>query len=466
MNKLILFELNEVPQKIVDYYCRVRPQSWMAQNYIQFNKFNSFTENPDHLNPWNTWPTVHRGIDSSQHKILDLNQDLTEQDKAYPTLWKILSEKKIKTGVFGSLHSYPLPQSTENIGFYVPDVFAQSAECHPKSVDSFQELNLSLSRKSARNVSRKIPKKSLIKLAVKSPQLGFKSSTISKIAGQLIQEKSQKWKSTRRRTHQANLSFDIFYKLLQKEQPDFTTFFTNHVAACLHRYWAASFPDNYEVNHYSDDWIDRYDGEILFALDHADKMLSRLAKFVNRNPEYKLIILSSMGQDAVKARPIKSQLYIKNSKAFFACFNIENFESLPAMLPQFNYRLEEDDIERFKVIADKTEINGKSLRYREHNAGHISIEMGHINQRDIVMKISGEEIHPEKTGLKNVTISDQSSTTADHIPEGIFYVYHPSFKETHMNMNVVPTCTIFPTILNNFGLAVPSYAQKSNLHLI
>lgn len=457
--------MNEVPQKIVDYYCRVRPQSWMATNYSQFNKFNSYSENPDHLNPWNTWPTVHRGVDSSKHKILDLNQDLKEQDKAYPTLWKILAENNISTGVFGSLHSYPLPVERDNIDFYVPDVFAQSAECHPKSVDSFQELNLSLSRKSARNVSRKVPKKSLFNLAVKSPILGFKGSTITQVASQLIQEKSQKWKSTRRRTHQANLSFDIFFKLLNKNQPDFTTFFTNHVAACLHRYWAASFPDNYDVNHYSTDWIDRYDGEILFALDHADAMLRRLGKFVKKNPDYKLLIMSSMGQDAVKARPIKTQLYIKNEKQFLANLGVQTFESLPAMLPQFNYKIDPSEIENFKNLASKTIINGKPFRYREHDKGHISIEMGHINQRDVVMKIADEEIHPDQTGLKNVTISDQSSTTADHVPEGIFYVYHPSLKSSHMNLNVVPTCTVFPTILENFAVSVPGYAEKANGHL-
>ena len=438
----------------------------MAQNYSGFNKFNSYSENPDHLDPWNTWPTVHRGVDSSKHKILDLNQDLSEQDEMYPTIWKLLSDQKVKTGIFGSLHSYPLPKNTDNLSFYVPDVFAQSAECHPKLVNSFQELNLNLSRKSARNVSRKVPKKSLMNLAFKAPILGFKGATITKVASQLIQEKSQKWKSTRRRTHQANLSFDIFYKLLHKEQPSFTTFFTNHVAACLHRYWAAAFPDNYEVNHYSDEWIDRYDGEILFALDQADIMLTRLGKFVTKNPDYKLIIASSMGQDAVKARPVKSQLYIKNAEQFLSCLGVNSFDSLPAMLPQFNFKLKVAEIAIFKKHADKTIINGKPLRYREHNGGRIAIEMGHINQRSVVMKIAGEEIHPDKTGLKNVRIRDQSSTTADHVPEGVFYVYHPSFKESHMNLNVVPTCTIFPTILENFAVPKPSYAQNSNAHLL
>ena len=71
--------------------------------------------------------------------------------------------------------------------------------------------------------------------------------------------------------------------MLDQKKPDFTTFYTNHVAACLHRYWAAAFPTQYEVNHFSDDWISRSDGEILFDVDHADAMLAELGNFCKRD---------------------------------------------------------------------------------------------------------------------------------------------------------------------------------------
>ena len=36
---------------------------------------------------------------------------------------------------------------------------------------------------------------------------------------------------------QAILSFDVYEKYLLKEKPEFTTYFTNHVAGMMHRYW-------------------------------------------------------------------------------------------------------------------------------------------------------------------------------------------------------------------------------------
>lgn len=462
MKKLILFELNEVPQKIIDYYCQRRPNSWLAVHYPQFKKFNSFSENTHHLNPWNTWPTLHRGVDSSRHQILDLNQDLSEQNRCFPAIWDLLDQNNIKVGVMGSLHSYPLPKTLNQQAFYVPDVFSLSEECFPGHINTFQSLNLSLSRESARNVSKSVPKRKLIELAIKSPMLGFRAKTIAKISSQLLVERRESWKATRRRTHQANLSFDIFYKLLSDKKPDFTTFYTNHVAATQHRYWAATFPDSYEKNFYDHQWIDTYEGEILFALDATDEMFKRLDKFIRKHNDYQLVIASSMGQDAVKAKPIHTQLYIDNANQFFQHFGINNIKSLPAMLPQFNYRLSDENLNRFLQTAKNVTINGKALRYRIHGKGIISIEMGHINQDDIQFKINEKQIESELSGLKNIKIKDQSSTTADHIPEGILYSYHPSYVSSHLSLSVVPTREIFSSILRNYNVFVPDYAPKGS----
>ena len=56
--------------------------------------------------------------------------DLSKTNKEYPNLWQILSKNKV--GVFGSLHTYPLPDNLENYSFFVPDTFAAGKECFQK----------------------------------------------------------------------------------------------------------------------------------------------------------------------------------------------------------------------------------------------------------------------------------------------------------------------------------------------
>ena len=39
------------------------------------------------------------------------------------------------------------------------------------------------------------------------------------------------------------ISFDLYLKYLKNTKPEFSTFFTNHVAGMMHRYWKYLFPN-------------------------------------------------------------------------------------------------------------------------------------------------------------------------------------------------------------------------------
>jgi len=463
MNKIILFELNEVPVRIFDYYREARPDSWIARNFSKFKKFETFSENQGHLSPWNTWPTVHRGVSNDKHYISDFNQDLRAVDEEFPPIWNLLSQKGIKVGVFGSLHSYPLPADMTNYGFYVPDVFAAGSECFPESVGLFQEINLSLSRESARNVDRAIPYSHIGKLLLNINELGFKASTLFDVGSHLVQEKIDAWKVTRRRTYQSVIAFDVFYKLLNRQRPDFVTFFTNHVASSMHRYWAALFPEDYENQKYEQEWIGTYNGEILFAMDKTDKMLSRLAAFIGHNPDYKLLIASSMGQHAIECEPLETQLYVVDKNKFMSMLGISDradFDSLPSMLPQFNFSLVESKAGIFERSLSQLMVNGEPVIYRRLEGRGFSIDLGHPNLKQTEVSLNGEIIDLNESGMENVVIEDKSSSTAYHIPEGHLFSYHPLFGEAAFAQEQLPTAEIAPLILDNFGVGRPSYMTR------
>ena len=104
------------------------------------------------------------------------------------------------------------------------------------------------------------------------------------VLAQLLAERTEKWKTTRRRTYQSVISFDVFFQQLSRSKPDFVTFFTNHVASSMHRYWAASFPGDYDNFKFSNDWVDTYEDEVLWTMQKADEMLERLGRFVDQTP--------------------------------------------------------------------------------------------------------------------------------------------------------------------------------------
>ena len=424
--KVILFELNEVPKKILDYFIHSRPQSWLARTQGSRIYYDTYMPNVGHLSPWNTWPSFHRGVANDKHFLSDFNQDTSEVDLEFPPIWKVLAEGGASVGVFGSLHSFPVPGDLRNVSFHVPDVFAPASDCIPEDVSVFQEINLALSRESSRNVNGRIPVREAAKLALSFRRLGFRLSTATDVLGQLLAERTDKWKTTRRRTYQSVISFDVFFQQLSKSKPDFVTFFTNHVASSMHRYWAAAFPEDYGKLKFSNDWIDTYEDEVLWTMQKADEMLERLGKFVDDNPEYVLVCASSMGQEAVECEPTETQLYIEDHQKFLKNLglNAGDCDVLPAMVPQFNYRIS-DKAQEFEETLKQTTINGDAIQFRRAESGFFSIDLGQRNLSVVNLEVKGQTVLYENSGLKNTVIEDMSSASAYHIPQGHLWSYHP-----------------------------------------
>jgi hypothetical protein len=288
-------------------------------------------------------------------------------------------------------------------------------------------------------------------------------STISGIGKHLLEEKIDKWKTTRRRTFQSVLSFDVFFKLLITKRPDFVTFFTNHVASSMHRYWAATFPDDYENLAFDKEWQDTYSNEILYTMDHADAMLRKVGAFVDSNPDYKLLIASSMGQEPIESEPLECQLLVVDNGKFMKKMGVNDqadYYILPAMIPQYNYKLTESCSSIFKNNLNNLKVNGHLVNYRELGNGQFSVDFGQANLKSVEIILNGEYINMNDIGLENVEITDKSGATAYHIPEGHLFAYHPSNFKHHTTDSQLLTCDIAPIILNNYGIQHQGYMNK------
>lgn len=463
MRKIILFELNEVPFRVIDHFALNHPNSSMAKILNKGEQYVTLSSDTGHLHPWSTWPTVHRGVTNETHKIKDIGENLTELNTSYPAVWDILINKGVSSGIFSSLHTYPLPSNVDKYKFFVPDPFAAGFETQPKSIEPFQAFNLMMSRASARNASRKINIKTGLLLVSTMVRIGVKFKSFKDLFKQLIDERFEPWKTTRRRTYQSVLAFDIFYKLLKKEKPEFTTFFSNHAASTMHRYWAATFPEDYDNIELGDDWIKKYSGEIDFAMSKLDYFLSKILTFINKNPEYKLLITSSMGQQATQAKSLETELAVKDLNKFVSKLGMSDadWEPMPAMHPQYNVKMtNERGIEQFKKILSGLSIDGKLVQYRSKDDGFFSIDFGHVNLKEEVMKFNDEPCLFSDFGLENEKIQEEASGTAYHVPEGSLIVFDPQTEAKPERVQGVDTTRIAPSILKNFGIDIPDYMSK------
>ena len=85
------------------------------------------------------------------------------------------------------------------------------------------------------------------------------------------------------------ISFKIFLNQLEKNKPEFATYFTNHVAGMMHRYWKYLFPNDFSL---SKNKIDKFHSKsILKAMQIADNDLKDLMKFSKRNGYNLLVVI-------------------------------------------------------------------------------------------------------------------------------------------------------------------------------
>jgi hypothetical protein len=334
---VVLYELNEVPWRVVDWYVARRPHSHLAAALRSAESYTSVTHDTGELHPWTTWPTVHRGVYNTSHNIRFINQDLAAAAQ-YPPIWHVLAKAGKKVGVFGSMQSYPPPRDA-GYAFYVPDTFAAGPETIPERYSCFQVVNLQQTQADGAIAKPvKLDKRiagSLARLFVN----GLTAKTAYRLAKQLASEKRSSLHRARRAMLQAPVSFDVFKHALENSEPDFCTYFTNHVAGIMHRYWKYAFPEDFSYRIQSE--ADRFHAQSLeIAMDYADEQIGYLQRYVDARGG-RLYIVSSMGQEAIdRGGEHDREIRIEDLARFVRRIGFDKpFEPRMAMHPNFTVEL-------------------------------------------------------------------------------------------------------------------------------
>ncbi|MBO9542857.1 hypothetical protein J7643_19890 [bacterium] len=479
--KLVIFELNEVPYKVIDDHVAAHPHSHFATLLRTAAQFVGKTPDQIHLHPKVSWPTFHRGVPDTVHGILEYNQDTTEIDRRYPRFWEVLRAAGRTIGIGGSIGSYPVPRDDRHIAFYLPDLFAPTFETKPHHLSAFQAFNNGAIAQSQLVVRRGLDKQRAATFLLAAPRLGIRGRTLLAAVGQLASEVLDKRRVVRRRTIQAILSFDVVYRQLKTTRPDLVTFFSNHCASSMHRYWAATYPHDYAAqahaeasqgkrmtvetsrNEMSRDWIDAYKGEIPHTMRAADKMLGDLMAFVARHPEYRLLLITTMGQRAAVAKPVYNQLVLAEPGRFFSRLGLEpgEWRQLPGMEPCYNVAFSDAAAKaRFIQRARGLQLVGTPFAFETHDERSVTfwVDRQNVDPATARVELDGASYSLSDFGLQAEAIQDEVGSSGWHIPEGTALVFDPQADLSRFGQRrEVPTTAFTSAILASFGLEKPDY---------
>lgn len=343
MTPILLLEINEIPWRLVDRYAG-RPEFERISRFLkQSHQFTTVAVDTGELSPWVTWPTFHRGMNNEKHGIKNLGQD-PATFRGRP-IWQDIRNQGGSIGICGSMQSWPPIDPGEN-GFYIPDTFAHNERCYPPYLNALQAFNLSQVRMNGRVVSRALPRASeTIRAASSFVKSGITVGTCARIAGQLLGERLDSSWAARRPVFQTILFWDVFRKHFNARRPPaFSTFFTNHVAGVMHRYWDDVFPQDFSERKHAAG--DSNEPLMRFALGVLDDILAEVLGWAVDNPELVVILASSMGQDAVH-RPNHEgvELVVEDLALLMAHTGIprEDYSPLLAMVPQIAVEIRDGD---------------------------------------------------------------------------------------------------------------------------
>jgi len=357
--------------------------------------------------------------------------------------------------------------------FYLPDFFDDKVFAHPAYLLPFQRFNLGMTRRSARNVDRALPWQLALDFLKSAPRLGLSFDTIRSIAQQLMEEQREPRLKLRRRSLQSVLMGDVFLSLLKSRRPQFATFYTNHVAAAMHRYWSAAFPEDDPENTLGDSWRRDYEPEVLEAMASCDRILARLKRWIDTAGDTILVIASSMGQHAVKHYATRGGFTIRNMDRFMGALGLapSQYKVRPAMSPCSGVVVDPVVVETLKARLEQFSINGKRFVHSDREVYPLSFgiyEQNFFSFFTYFENYTGEEVVTlgnERRPFKDVGFGffaheDGVAVSAHHHPEGILIVYDPSVRGAGRTQVRISTTEIAPALLEHFGVTPSAYMSQ------
>jgi hypothetical protein len=449
MARLLVLEVNEIPLRLLRWYAERRPGSVVAEllSGAAVGESEVREDLAVELYPSLTWASQATGVPYDKHGVHWYGDPKPEE---FPLYWQAAAEQR-RVGVVGTLHSSPFARQCDRPGvvFAVPDAFAADPTTRPASLEPFQAFNLRMTERNARAVRSGGPGRDWLTGGLSALRGGVRPRTVAAVGALAAGAVTGRIPRERLRTAQFLLVGDVFARLCRDHDPDLAVGFTNHVAAAMHRYWFASFPEDWDEPLYDDSWVARFAGELPAALDALDRYLGRMARYC-RSTDRTLVLISSMGQCGGAPLEFRHdhQLVVEEPERFLATLGVDGpFELRKCMVPHVTVDLleparAEAAFERLTTLA----MEGDALEV-DRNGTTLTITY-HLAPRHDGVVVDGS-LHPlDGAGLRSQPIEDHRCGV--HHPRGAVVVANS--RTADLGREPFDYLEVAPAILRALGL--------------
>src|ERR1700674_3302937 len=329
--KVMLLEFNELSPSLLE--------RWMAEGKLpNFKRFYDRSQvftavadetDPDYLEPWIQWYSLHTGLSYRQHGVFHL----TDGPKAnHKDIWQRLADNGFKVGNCGSMNARAL-RAVDS--FYLPDPWCTSETPHPAELSAFHKV-----------VTNRVQENSTagtgaLSLGDQGRFLGFlmshglRLSTLWAVARQLWSDTVLRQETTWKRVVLLDkMQMDLFRYYWRLYQPDFATFFLNSTAHYQHGYWHCLFPESF-ASPADPGQLRRFGGAILFGYQQMDRLLEAFFEFERQGV---MLILSTALSQHGNTRTDTLYYRPRDARRLLTALDIHPEMLQPVMSEQYSAR--------------------------------------------------------------------------------------------------------------------------------
>jgi hypothetical protein len=444
MQRTIQIELNELSPTLIDEFIEAGelPNFELLRSKSEVFVTDASEENS--LEPWVQWPTLHTGIDDSEHGI----QHLGEADRVRGRgVARELADAGFKVGVFGSMNLDYGPLD----GFVVPDPWNPSSAPHPADLRAFSDFVFSAVQE---NSAARLDKRAAIPFAAYLARHGLTPKTVVAAARQLLDERRDSGVTWRRTLVLDAMSYDLFRNLVRRHNVAYATFFSNSTAHFQHYFWRNFRPDGFSAPVPAEDHPSLREA-VLTGYRSYDRLLGQ---FMKDFPNDRLVFATALSQEPWDTTWCTYRPHDFDQLVDLIGFDKSRVEVEPVMAEEFFLTFPDQGAEDdgLKLLSE-SRIGDQPLFRTQQNEPLRHKVSCNVNDwyapgDALVTLPSGRQERFEKLFYRI-----HSLRSGRHHPDGCFWVQSSSPRIVEEK---IPLTSVAPTLLRLFGVEPPSYMKQ------
>ncbi|HEX8442588.1 MAG TPA: hypothetical protein VF631_02960 [Allosphingosinicella sp.] len=453
---VIVLELNELCPPLLD--------RWMVDGSLpNFKRLHDGSDvfqtqadvtEPDKLEPWIQWYSIHTGLSYDQHGVYHLTDGARAE---HQDIWRAAIAAGRTACSFASMNVRPFAAPGS---LFVGDPWTENGDAHPPELNVYNRFvghNVREYSNSDAGLTASDYAAFLRFLLTHGLSAGTAWRTVRQLADEKLRDPHL---SYRRVAILDALQFDVFAHYYRVMRPHLATFFVNSVAHLQHSYWRYMEPDAFQVQPDGSERA-RYGDAIKFGYVAMDWLIGRVLKLADRHGTTLVFQTALSQQPFLKYEAKGGQRFfrLRDVQSFLREAGVSYLDVDPTMTHQFMATFGSDEAraeaER-RLSCFEYEDGRKLIDSPPHDTPNALYFGAQVPNSGDLEALVTDQATGRTFPASEVVYELDGTKSGCHHPVGALWIRRGTHRKHEELVSILDT---FPTMLDLLGIADESSAR-------